>query len=162
MRAAPVAFAALALVLAGCGQHSSTSRDQLLEIPVPTSVTVQTGQVAGLGTVLTDGSGHTLYMFPPDAGSRVSCTGACAGTWPPLVIEAHHAATAGSGIDAGELSTILDPNTGAQVITYAGFPLYRYDGDTGAAMANGQGLFLDGGPWYALTAAGQPITKAAA
>jgi hypothetical protein len=39
--------------------------------PIPSAV---------LAHVLTDADGHALYMFPPDAGSRVGCTGPCAGT----------------------------------------------------------------------------------
>jgi hypothetical protein len=31
-------------------------------------------------------------------------------------------------------------------------------GDLTPETANGQALFLNGGPWYALTAAGQPVT----
>ena len=120
-------------VVAGCGGTSVSHRDPLLTIPVPTRVTVQAQPIAGLGVVLTDGQGDALYMFPPDAGSRVSCTGPCAGTWPPLVIAAGHQPTAGSGgINAQDLSTLADPNTGARIITYGGYPLYRYAGDVDA------------------------------
>jgi predicted lipoprotein with Yx(FWY)xxD motif len=129
-----------------------------LQLEVSTTVTLTVHPVAGLGSVVTDGQGRTLYMFPPDAGSRVSCTGPCAGTWPPVVIASNHRPSGGAGIDVGEIGTVPDPNSGAKIVTYAGFPLYRYEGDAAAGTANGQGLFLDGGPWYALTPAGQPIT----
>jgi hypothetical protein len=56
------------------------------------------------------------------------------------------------------LSTVADPNTGARVVTYAGYPLYRYAGDLAAGTANGQALFVDGGPWYVLDPDGQPVT----
>jgi predicted lipoprotein with Yx(FWY)xxD motif len=108
--------------------------------------------------VLVDGQGRTLYMFPPDAGSQVTCTGPCAGTWPPLVIQDGHGATAGSGVIAADLGTLADPNTGARIVTYAGYPLYRYAGDVTAGTANGQALFLNGGPWYAVRANGQSVT----
>lgn len=45
-------------------------------------VTVSAGTVSGLGTVLVTNKGYALYMFPPDAASRVSCTGGCADAWP--------------------------------------------------------------------------------
>ena len=109
--------------------------------------------------MLTDSIGHALYIFPPDARSRISCTGPCAGTWPPLVIATGDKPDAGSGgIDLDDLSTVADPNTGARVITYGGYPLYRYAGDLKAGTANGQGLFLDGGPWYTLTPDARPVT----
>lgn len=148
-----------ASVLAGCGGHHTPRRDELLVLSVPAAVRVLTHRVPGLGTVLTDPDGRTLYMFPPDAGSRVSCTGPCAGTWPALATTSRRP-TAGPGVNASALAELPDPNSGAQVVTYAGYPLYRYAGDTTAGTANGQGLFLDGGPWYALTPTGNPITIA--
>ena len=125
---------------------------------MPTSVTVKVRQDPVLGPILVDPKGMTLYMFPPDAGSRVTCTGACAGTWPPLVIAAGHRPNAGAGINGADLATLADSNTGARIVTYAGYPLYRYAGDLSAGEANGQALFLNGGPWYAVNPDGQPVT----
>ena len=156
--AAVIITALLTAVLAGCAGHHATARDGLLARAVPDEVEVFTHRVPGLGTVLADADGRTLYMFPPDAGSRVSCTGPCAGTWPALATISTRP-TAGPGVNASVLSELPDPNTGADVVTYAGYPLYRYAGDTTAGTANGQGLFLDGGPWYALTPAGNPVTS---
>lgn len=147
-------------VTTGCSAsaHHPAAADSLLNLAVPTRVTVAIRTLPGLGAVLVDGQGRTLYMFPPDAGSRVSCTGPCAGTWPPLVIAAGAAPGAGAGVNGQDLSTLPDPNSGARVVTYAGFPLYRYAGDLGPGSANGQALFVDGGPWYVLDPDGQPIT----
>jgi len=149
--------AALALALGGCSS-GARAHDALLVQEVPGQVSVRVGQVSGLGAVLVDGAGQTLYMFPPDAGSRVTCTGPCAGTWPPLVIAAGHRPAAGAGINGADLATLADPNTGARIVTYAGYPLYRYAGDLSAGEANGQALFLNGGPWYAVNPDGQPVT----
>ncbi len=150
----------LTALLAACTSSGSaaTDRDALLLQRVPAHVTVTTGKVPGLGTVLTDAAGHVLYMFPPDAGSRVSCVGPCAGTWPPLVIADGGVPKAAGGVNRQDLKTLPDPNTGARIVTYAGFPLYRYAGDVRPRQANGQALFDNGGPWYALTADGQPVT----
>ena len=158
---AALAAAALAAVAATSACGSSTQHgDALLQLPVPGAVTVTTRHVDGLGTILVDGRGRTLYMFPPDAGGRVSCTGACAGTWPPLVIADGRRPTAGRGVDAEDLSTLPDPNSGARVVTYSGYPLYRYASDLSAGSADGQALFNNGGPWYVLDPNGQPVTKA--
>jgi predicted lipoprotein with Yx(FWY)xxD motif len=97
-------------------------------------------------------------MFPPDAGGRVSCTGACAGTWPPLAIKDGARPSARPGVNPQLLGSLPDPNTGGRIITYSGYPLYRYAGDVDGGTANGQALFLNGGPWYVLDANGQPIT----
>lgn len=147
-----------AIVLAGCAKPPAGGRDPLLSIPIPQGVTVDTGAVAGLGTILTDAQGHTLYMFPPDAGSQVRCTGPCAGTWPPLVIATGHRPAGAGLVNPADLGTIGDPNTGAAIVTYGGYPLYRYAGDLNAGVANGQNLFSDGGPWYALHPDMQPVT----
>ena len=144
-------------LLSGCTGHRAGARDGLLVASVPARVSVQSRFVSGLGTVLTDARGHTLYMFPPDAGSQVACTGPCAGTWPSLSTTGAHP-VAGAGVNAGALATRPDPNSGDLIVTYAGYPLYRYAGDLIAGTANGQALFLDGGPWYALTPAGNPVT----
>ena len=156
--ASALAVAVIAVLLAGCGNHRAERGDRLLSIAVPISVVVQTGTVAGLGTILTDAGGHTLYMFPPDAGGKIKCTGACAGTWPPLVIANGHRPAARGSVNAADLGTLADPNAAARIVTYGGYPLYRYAGDLSAHVANGQNLFSDGGPWYALHPDLQPVT----
>jgi len=148
----------MVVLLSACRSSNGAKSDALLMIPIPTRVTVTTGTVPGLGTILTDSTGHSLYMFPPDAGSQVHCTGACAGTWPPLVIQAGHKPRAGGQVNTADLGTLADPNTGADVITYGGYPLYRYASDLTAGVANGQDLFSDGGPWYVLHPNMQPVT----
>lgn len=154
-----VGSVAMLAVLTACGSGPKTTRDALLEIPVPQQVSVDVRPVAGLGDVLTDSSGRTLYMFPPDAGSQVTCRGGCAGIWPPLVIADGHSPTAGSpALIAADLGTLADPNTGQRIVTYGGYPLYRYSGDLTAGTANGQALFLNGGPWYALSPDLSPVT----
>jgi predicted lipoprotein with Yx(FWY)xxD motif len=147
------------LGLAGCGSgtHAAAGDPALPQGPAATA-TVMLVSVPGLGKVLADGSRHVLYMFPPDAGGRVSCTGACAGTWPPLAIKDGPRPAARAGVNPQLLGTLPDPNTGGRAVTYGGYPLYRYAGDVDGGTANGQALFLNGGPWYALDANGQPIT----
>ncbi len=147
-------------MLAGCGRHHPPKGDRLLELAVPRHTTVDVRTVDGLGLVLADERGRTLYLFPPDARSRVTCTGPCAGSWPPLVIASGSRPAAGAHVNASQLGTVADPNSGARVVTYAGYPLYRYAGDIRAGTANGQDLFLNGGPWYAINPNGQPVTTA--
>lgn len=149
-------------LLGGCSsshQPSASHADRLLVRAVPGHVTVTTRTQPGLGAILTDHTGHALYMYPPDARSRVTCTGPCAGTWPALTITAHQRPRAAGKAHQQLLGTVRDPNTGARAVTYAGNPLYRYAGDLSPGTAHGQALFLDGGPWYVLDAAGNPLTQ---
>jgi predicted lipoprotein with Yx(FWY)xxD motif len=112
--------------------------------------------LSGLGTVLVDPEGKTLYMFAPDKKSKVTCTGSCAAVWPPLKVEAGEKAEASGGVKAGLLGTDPDPE-GGEVVTYAGWPLYTYVADTGPGSANGQGVNLNGGYWYVITPAGKIV-----
>lgn len=144
--------------MTGCSGPDAVSRDSLLELPIPTTVTVQVRAVEGLGRILVDGEGRALYMFPPDGQSRVSCTGPCAGVWPPLVVRAAKDIKVGPGAVRRLLSTRPDPNTGGRSVSYAQYPLYRYSGDLEAGDARGQAIFNNGGPWYVLRADGLPVT----
>jgi predicted lipoprotein with Yx(FWY)xxD motif len=114
--------------------------------------------VSGLGRILVDATGRTLYLFTKDDRSKVTCTGACTSAWPPLVISGH--ATAGAGVTASLLGT--DPGPGGHpVATYGGWPLYTFAGDTAAGQAVGEGLDEFGGHWYAVTPSGTEAGAAA-
>ena len=65
------------------------------------AATVKTGNT-GLGTILVDDSGKTLYAFANDNGTTSACTGGCASIWPPLMAAGSPAA--GAGVDASKLS----------------------------------------------------------
>jgi predicted lipoprotein with Yx(FWY)xxD motif len=106
---------------------------------------VATATVSGSSEqVLTESNGYTLYYNTDDTATTASCTGACAGTWPPLTLSSGQP-TSGSSL-SGTLTTATTGN-GSQV-EYNGHPLYRYAGDSGADQSNGEGK---GGVWYVAT-----------
>ena len=111
-----------------------------------------TAKVQGVGTVLTNEEGFVLYLFTNDTGTKSTCSGSCAETWPPFTSQG--APQAGSGVDDGKIGTSGSGTT--TQVTYDGHPLYLFSGDTKAGQANGQGV---GGIWFAVTpdgnAAGQ-------
>jgi predicted lipoprotein with Yx(FWY)xxD motif len=109
-----------------------------------------------LGTVLVTNKGFALYMFPPDAARRVTCTGGCAIAWPPLLVHAGETAAAGARVRPGLLGTAPNPG-GGRVVTYKGWPLYTYLGDASAGHAAGQGVNDDGGYWYVIRPSGQIV-----
>lgn len=119
-------------------------------------VTVSAETVRGLGTVLVTNKGYALYTFPPDAASRVSCTGGCADAWPPLLVPDGDTTAAGAGVRPGLLGT-LTTQDGNRVVTYHGWPLYTYLGDARPGRAAGQGADDDGGYWYVMRPSGQII-----
>ena len=110
--------------------------------------TVSATDVGGLGTVLVDSRGFTLYHLKGETKSKLQCEGGCLEAWPPLV--AKGAPTAGEGAD-GELATIDRAGIGKQV-TYDGLPLYTFAGDSKPGEANGQGV---SDVWFAVTPSGE-------
>jgi predicted lipoprotein with Yx(FWY)xxD motif len=119
-------------------------------------ITVESASVGKLGPVLVTNKGFALYVYAPDAGRHVTCTGGCATAWPPLLVHAGQTIAAGPGIRPGLLGT--DPNPGGgRVVTYRGWPLYTYLGDAAAGHAAGQGADDDGGYWWAMRPSGQIV-----
>ena len=140
--------------LAACGGSSSSSTNTPAgaaatpSAPAGTAAaggatTVSTGSTS-LGTVLTNAQGLTLYYFTPEKGSVVACTGGCASTWPPLKASGN---ASGSSAVTGSLGTVALPDGSTQV-TYNGWPLHTYAGDSASGQTNGQGI---AGKWYAAT-----------
>jgi len=109
-----------------------------------------------LGSILTGNDGLTLYVFLPDKAGEPTCYDGCATAWPPLVIEG--APTVGPGIAAGDAGTVNRTDGQAQV-TFDGWPLYFFAGDTSPGDANGQGL---NGNWYVIGPDGTVIGAPAA
>jgi predicted lipoprotein with Yx(FWY)xxD motif len=121
---------------------------------------VRTGEVHGLGKVLVDGQGFTLYVFAPDKRSGTSkCYGKCAAGWPPLVLPPGVTkAPAGSGVRSALLGKTKRTDGTVQV-TYNKWPLYTWVIDSAPGDATGQDLNSLGGKWYVITTAGKLITK---
>ncbi len=111
---------------------------------------------SSLGQILTAADGMTVYLFMPDAQSAPTCTDSCAEAWPPLTVDEAGQVTAGDGVDATLLSTAEHPTAGTQV-TYNGWPLYFFSGDSAPGDTNGQ---AQGDAWYVLDPTGNAIGNA--
>jgi predicted lipoprotein with Yx(FWY)xxD motif len=122
-------------------------------------VTVAVRSLPGVGTVLVNSRGYTLYVFAPDNHRAVTCTGTCAGTWPPLMLPSGSRLGAGAGVKPALLGSDRDP-AGGRVVTYDGWPLYGYAGDVQPGLATGQDMNLNGGEWYVIRPSGSPLIPA--
>jgi predicted lipoprotein with Yx(FWY)xxD motif len=144
-----VLIAAAALSLAGLtsalAARDSTSR----------AATVSTART-GLGRVIVDRHGLTLYLFEKDKRGHSACSGSCAAFWPPLLTRGKPIAS--SGAKQSLLGTIKRAN-GFRQVTYTGHPLYRYIQDTKRGQTKGEGSTLFGAGWDALSPAGKKIEK---
>jgi predicted lipoprotein with Yx(FWY)xxD motif len=111
---------------------------------------------SGLGRILVDGRGHTLYLFAKDKRGRSSCAGQCAGFWPPLITSGKPRAAAGA--KASLLGTTRRADGRLQV-TYNHHPLYAFVQDTSKGQTNGEGVSAFGAEWDALSASGAQVEK---
>jgi predicted lipoprotein with Yx(FWY)xxD motif len=123
------------------------------------TVKIMARTIFRFGTVLVTNRGNTLYVFSPDDHRSVTCTGACAYSWPPLVLPAGATLVAGPGVTQQLLGSVQDL-AGGQVVTYAGWPLYTYSGDAGPGQAFGQNIDMNGGEWYVMRPSGKPLIPA--
>ena len=124
------------------------------------SATVSAKNVPGVGTVLVNSQGRTLYMLTTEKGGKITCTASsgCLHAWPETDLPSGTTkATAGSGVQSSLLGTVKGA-TGKMEVTYNGWPLYTFAGDSAAGMAKGQGLTSFGGTWYVLNSSGNPVT----
>ena len=146
------------MTVAGCGSYGGSDASGSAARPKTAngqSATVGVANDSGLGEILVNSQGRTLYLFQKDSGTTSACTGACAASWPPL--RANGKPTAGSGANASLLGTTKRSDGGTQ-ITYNGHPLYLYSGDQEPGDTNGQGLHQFGGGWFALSPAGDQVS----
>jgi predicted lipoprotein with Yx(FWY)xxD motif len=169
-----LAVGAVAAV-AACGSTSSStaassggSQSAATSAPASSSsassspgITVSAKSVAGVGTVLVNGQGQTLYMLTSEKGGKITCVddNGCTKIWPDNELpKGMTSATAGSGIQTSLLGTVKN-SAGELYVTYNGWPLYTYSGDNAPGQANGQGITSFGGTWYVLSTSGNPVTS---
>jgi predicted lipoprotein with Yx(FWY)xxD motif len=136
------ALTAAVVTAAGCGSAASGAPKYEL----------QARAIPGLGRVVTDGQGFTLYMYAPDHRGVSRCYGLCASQWPPLVLpRGVTRPRAGPGIRVALLGTVRRGN-GALQVTYNRWPLYLWQGDAAPGQATGQAD--DMGLWYTVSVTG--------
>jgi predicted lipoprotein with Yx(FWY)xxD motif len=138
------------LALAGCGGGTSHA------LPTTGTGRPATFGVAstGLGDVLVDRQGRTLYLFARDVGTQSACTGACAANWPPLHVPGKP--IVGSGAKPSAVGTTVRPG-GNRQLTYHGHPLYTFVSDKKPGDTNGEGIKAFGGSWFAVSPAGARV-----
>ena len=130
------ALGAALLAMAACGGNSSSS-SATAGSASPSASSGSAAQIVlstSKGSVLTDDSGHVLYMFNPDNRGASVCYDECAAVWPPTLTTG--APTAGSGADASLLGTTKRTD-GTTQVTYNKYPLYSFtfDGRPGTPTA---------------------------
>jgi predicted lipoprotein with Yx(FWY)xxD motif len=168
--AAAVPLVALAVVGCGGGGSSATAKASASKTtstpqssstvasppkaPTARGTTLRTA-TTGLGKLLVDSHGRTLYLFKGDKGMTSTCTGACVTAWPPLRTSGKP--TVGGGVKASLLGTTKRAGGQTQV-TYNGHPLYTFVMDQKPGDTKGEGVNAFGASCFALSPAGNAIT----
>lgn len=160
-------LAALALIgvlaMAGCGSSSNSSSsgsnsggaygggEETTSKPAATASSegapITVGTAKGVGKVLVDSNGMTLYYFQKDQNGESTCYGPCEAGWPPLTTEG--APQAGEGAMASKLGTTKRKDGTVQV-TYNKWPLYTFVEDKKPGEDNGTDSKAFGASWYPL------------
>ena len=122
-----------------------------------TTATVIESHAGSAGSFLTNSSGRAVYLWAADSMNKSTCSGACAGAWPPVTTTGN--VTAAHGAKAADLGTITRSD-GSKQVTYDGQPLYYFAGDSGAGQTNGQGSDGFGAKWWLVAPTGTKITVA--
>ncbi len=101
-----------------------------------TRLAARTGVIAGLGAVLTNDAGLTLYRFDGDTSQppASTCDGGCAESWPPVYVEGEQPRV--KGVDPKLLGTITRKD-GKKQLTVANWPQYTFKNDTKPGEAKG-------------------------
>ncbi len=132
--------------------NSTTPSNSVSQSNTTKKYNVMAGSSPTIGNYLESSNGFTLYLLNTDTPYRTStCTGTCATYWPPYTFSGNLSAlSVQTGINASAFGTITRTGGGTQ-LTYDGWPLYRFTGDSAAGQTNGNGLHAFGGVWYAVT-----------
>ncbi len=133
----------------GVRDLSSTASESTPSAPAAgghpaTTTMVMAKTVGGIGNVVTDDKGMTLYRYDRDEAnpSKWTCAGECMKTWIPCLLSRTPYRPWASR--RAWLGTVH--RNGRKQLTLGGWPLYRYVGDTQAGQTNGQAKDKTGTP----------------
>jgi predicted lipoprotein with Yx(FWY)xxD motif len=123
-----------------------------------TTTTVGMASDPTLGAYITGSGGMTVYVRTADSPDKSSCTGACATTWPPVVVGSGGEITGPS--EATHSFTAIARADATFQVAYNHRPLYYYSGDSAPGDTKGQGI--DNAWFVALISGSVPATATTA
>ncbi|MBO0775566.1 MAG: hypothetical protein J2P34_04580 [Actinobacteria bacterium] len=161
IRGAIVAGAATAAagLLAACGGGTAASGagGGASHRAASPGMAISARNVPGVGTVLVNQAGKTVYAAQQETRGTIKCTGGCLSFWTPVRVAAGTKPTA-PGTLARAVGTIHRSDDGLTQVTYQGQPLYTFKLDRAPGQAHGNNVtdqFAGTSfTWHAITAAG--------
>lgn len=132
-----------AIALAACGGGGSSSGDSgnsgsgsgSGKHATNNGSVVSFNSISGVGKVLVNSKGMTLYAADQEKNGKIMCTGQCTGFWMPLTVSGTTVAKP-DGF-SGTLGTVKRPDSGKMQVTFNGSPLYTFRLDTSSGDAKG-------------------------
>jgi predicted lipoprotein with Yx(FWY)xxD motif len=149
------AAAMLAVACGSSGGNAASSGSSGTVAAAKTAVSMR--QLTGIGAVLVNSSGMTIYTpkTPAETNGNIKCTGSCLSFWLPVTASSIRPDSSGL---PGKLAAI-HLSDGTTQLTYNGRPLYTFRLDTAAGQAHGNNYTdsFDGTTftWQAVTASGK-------
>jgi predicted lipoprotein with Yx(FWY)xxD motif len=118
--------------------------------PQALTQTLKAASIPKMGKVVTDQKGWVLYRFDKDTAKppKSNCEDKCAQVWPPAITDGNPELI---GVDSAVVGTTTRAD-GSKQITLAGWPVYRYIGDTKPGAWKGQNV---GGVWFVVAPDGK-------
>ena len=149
----------IVLAVAACGNGGGGAAASTTPPTTPSEQPPTVGIAStGLGKILVDFQGRTLYLFQKDTGTTSNCTGVCATAWPPL--RASGQPVVGTGGNPSLVGTTPRSDGGPQV-TYNGHPVYLFSLDQKPGDTKGEGVIAFGASWFALSPTGNRVSPPA-
>jgi predicted lipoprotein with Yx(FWY)xxD motif len=150
-----------AAALVGCGSSTSSAKDEPASSASPVTAAKARGPKlkvtdSDFGQILASGRGRALYLFTADKGKASNCSGDCATAWPPYIVK--RKPVAGPGAKPSLIGTTRRSDGKLQA-TYAGHPVYFYEGDNEPGEVLCQAVNEFGGYWYVLRSNGKAVTS---
>jgi predicted lipoprotein with Yx(FWY)xxD motif len=131
----------------GGGQHKAAAA----------ATVIAARRLQGVGMVLVDAAGMTVYSPQQEAKGKIHCVGSCLSFWFPVTVSSADVARHASGV-SGVLGTVRRPDDGKLQLTYDGRPLYTFRLDTAPGQDHGNNYHDNFGgtsfTWHAVTTAG--------
>jgi predicted lipoprotein with Yx(FWY)xxD motif len=134
----------------------------LAAVAVAATNTTVTTHKTSQGKTLSNSKGFSLYNFAKDTqggkgkSAKSNCYGQCATAWPPLLVKKGGKVVSAGGVNQKLLGT-TKRHDGSLQVTYNGWPLYTYGGDSKAGDSTGEGVKQFGAAWYLLKTSGQVV-----
>lgn len=146
-RRAGVLSAVAAVLLGGAVTLAGASGAQLLK-----------ANATPFNGILESSNHRTYYALTAEKGGKIHCKTQCEKIWIPFLVKNSVTKVAvGAGV-VGKIGFIKRTASMKQV-TFNGYPVYHFSGDSGPNQSNGQAIAADGGTWYLVNAAARSAAK---